>query len=255
MNPINSIIAAGAVALAFGALQAKAQLPWGGTALPFSLASGYQFEPINFNLTAKVQALSNTNSGGDASIYIYTFKTEKITTQSILKAAAVACGTNWPTGAKLALDLQSGDVFVVDKTGTNPLFDLTQGINTDTNEVYVSLSFNVDDLVIGGKQGPVLGKLTTIEPISWEINCYLAGVENVYLSFSGNDTSVFSTTGTSATQTDDAAVLGSGQIGDSDASISGEITGSGSWKPAPPPQESGGFGGTIYNGGVTMSTL
>jgi hypothetical protein len=90
-----------------------------------------QFTELNFSLVAAQQVhLTPIVLEG-------TIKTSKITNKELLSFLATAINTNWPAGAQLAL--RGSDIYVVDKTGTNGVFDLTIGMNVgDTNVVYFS---------------------------------------------------------------------------------------------------------------------
>jgi hypothetical protein len=239
MKLIKSLIVAGSVAVTLGALQANAQ---SFPSLPFSTGSTNQFETLNINLTAKIQSLYNTNSTGNTNISVSTLKTEKITTAAVLNALASAYNTNFPAGSKLALDLLSGDVFVVDKTGQNPIVDVSVGIDNDTN--YVNVTFSPQDIsdqdwagyyvVVADKQnqkGPVLNSQTTLATVTCVVDVWTRD-QYVYLVVSGNDTSVFKATAKAATESDAVTVSGFGYIGNSDASVEGQVTGAGSWKAA-----------------------
>lgn len=231
MKLIKSLVVAGAVAFAMGALQANAQsLP----SAPFPLT--YQFEPLSISLSVTAQALLNTNAS-NTNVTVSTFKTEKITTQSILKALEACYNTNWPTGAKLALDLQSGDVFVVDKTGKNPIVDVSEVVDTSSN--YVNVSFGPynpvsDYAVIGDRfqHGPIVERQTTSVPVELYISLYATGRVSFGFDVYGIDTSVFKATATTASQTDNANIWGYGGVWDSNATAQGQVSGSGAWKAA-----------------------
>ena len=233
MKLIKSLIVAGSVAVTLGALQVQAEsiLP----SLPFSVAGTNQFEALTINLTIKTQALVSTNVAGNTNVLTSNFKTQKISNQTILQASAVALNTTWPAGAKLALDLESGDVFVVDKTGQNPIYDLSVGVDSETNEVYFTVCPDTEYAVVTGKEyskGRVLQTQTTILPIKFEFAAYKDGVEDTWFEFRGNDTSVFSATAKTASQTDDVSISGFGYVWDSNSSVSGQVSGAGSWKAA-----------------------
>jgi hypothetical protein len=95
-----------------------------------------QFTKLSFSLVAAQQVhLTPIVLEG-------TIKTSKITNKDLLSFLATALNTNWPAGAQLAVD-NSGDIYVVDKTGTNGVFDLTVGMNVgDTNVVYFSVDYD-----------------------------------------------------------------------------------------------------------------
>ena len=232
MKTIKSLILAASVALAFGAFHAEAQ---SFPTLPFTVTN--QFEPINFNMTVYLQLVStNTNVAAVVS--------EKMTTATLLKSFAIAFGvTNWPAGAKLALELQSGDVYVVDKTGKKPIFDLSNGTNDiegTTNSIYDEVFFRLEPLgnsLIAGKvnqRGSLTDSEATYMPIQFEYKDVQAATD---MFFYGLDVSVYKLTSKQvATQTDYAYLSGSGTLGASplgaiDAVSTGQFSGSGSWKP------------------------
>ena len=94
-----------------------------------------QFTEINFSLIAAQQVILTPRVLED------TIKTSKITNKALLNYLATAINTNWPAGAQLAL--RGSDIYVVDKTGTNAVFDLTVGMNVgDSNVVYFSVDYD-----------------------------------------------------------------------------------------------------------------
>ena len=94
-----------------------------------------QFTEINFSLIAAQQVILTPGVLED------TIKTSKITNKALLNYLATAINTNWPAGAQLAL--RGSDIYVVDKTGTNAVFDLTVGMNVgDSNVVYFSVDYD-----------------------------------------------------------------------------------------------------------------
>ena len=108
--------------LAFWAINAKAQVL-------------QKLPTLNFSLIAAQQGLDVSETSSN--VFVSTIKTVKITNQDILKFLAMALNTNWPAGAQLARF--ATDIFVVDKTGTNLVFDVSTGINAgDTNVVFFS---------------------------------------------------------------------------------------------------------------------
>ena len=133
--------------LAFAAIVAVLAL-WAsnGKATP---EIAYQFEKLNFSLTALQPEINipETSYGNDEAA---TIKASKITNKDLLRFLATAFDTNWPAGAQLALDNLRRDIFVVDKTGTNPVFNVSTGINIgDTNVVY--FSFDSDRTVVSSQ--------------------------------------------------------------------------------------------------------
>ena len=93
------------------------------------------FPKLNFSLSAAQQGLDESERSSN--VFVSTIKTSKITNKDILKFLASALNTNWPAGAHLA---RAGGIVVVDKTGTNIVFDVSTGINVgDTNVVFFTL--------------------------------------------------------------------------------------------------------------------
>jgi hypothetical protein len=228
MKFIKSLIITGSVVLALGALQAKAQF----TQLPFPLA--HQFEPLNLSLVlSKQQAL---NSNATATATVSTVQNIKLTTPALLGILAQAYNMTWPTGAKLAIDFaNNGDIYVVDKTGTNAIFDVSQGVYDTNNNNYVYFYFQTDGYsVISGKQDSralIADKTTSTFQITFTLEVEVNGFEEYSLMFAGIDTDVFQLTSANvASQTDHMTVTGDGIINGSDAEVTGTISGSGSWK-------------------------
>ena len=251
MKLIRLLMVAGSVALAFSAFQAKAQ-PF--PLLPFALP--YQFEPLNFSLIVSTQALdgSQVSSG----VFVSTIKSEKITSQGLLKYLATACNTNWPKGAKLALNINDMDIYVVDKTGASPVFNLSEGIDDEANTNRVYLSFEAHNSIIEGKQdsgGYVTGKATSFFEVFFYLYVEQNGVAETSLDFYGLDADVFKlTSANAATETDNATVTGDGWIQQSQAEVNGQVSGSGSWKVASGQEEFGGFE-DLYPGGASPILL
>lgn len=230
MKSIKTLIVAGCVAISLAALQAKAQF----IQLPFPVA--HQFEPLNFNLVVSQQALVNSNPS--ANVTVSTTKNEKLTTQSILSLLAQAYGTNWPSGAKLAIDFANDwDIFVVDKTGTVPIFDVSQGVYDTNANNYVYLYLQTDgSSVVSSKaqtnsKGRTTYHATTTFDITFTLEVEVNGNEETRLEFSGLDTDVFQlSVANVASQTDHMPVAGDGMINGSTAEVSGGVSGSGTWK-------------------------
>jgi hypothetical protein len=91
------------------------------------------FPKLNFSLSAAQQGLDVSERSSN--ITISTIKTSKITNKDILKFLATALNTNWPAGAQLAR--AGGIIVILDRTGTNIVFNVSTGINVgDTNVVF-----------------------------------------------------------------------------------------------------------------------
>jgi hypothetical protein len=106
---------------------------------PVRAAAAYFLEPLNFKLTvAQQQIVTHTNN-----YPTFTINSAKLTNKGLLSLLASAFDTNWPTGANLALDRWSGNIYVVDATGTNPVFNASQGISLDdTNVAFFRCEFD-----------------------------------------------------------------------------------------------------------------
>ena len=209
----------------------------------------YQFEKLNFSLTAAQQEINipETSYGNDDAA---TIKASKITNKDLLRFLATAFDTNWPAGAQLALDNLRRDIFVVDKTGTNPVFNVSTGINIgDTNVVY--FSFDSDGIVFSSKDvrlvetnespGPFSinsGTETSFGKIFLHLFNEQNGITNTDLYFDGlNTVESHSITflinnkitghGTTSEQ---APVAGDGTFNDEWTVVKGKVTGSEKWE-------------------------
>jgi len=104
-------------------------------ALAIWAANAQAFPKLNFSLVAVQQDLDVSEKSSN--FFVSTLKTSKITNKEILQFLATALNTNWPAGAQL---VQGVDMLVVDKTGTNILFDVGRGVNIgDTNVVFFTM--------------------------------------------------------------------------------------------------------------------
>jgi len=240
------------VALAFGASNAKASIlaPLApidpvSTVPPFApplpippLQFYYQFEILNFNLAASRQGLGNSETSSN--VFVSTIKTSKITSKDLLSFLAAAFNTNWPTGAQLALDHSSGCIFVVDKTGTNPVVNVTTGINIgDTNVVYFSI--DADPVVFAGMENnnhSMIVMQTSYGKVFFHLFIEQNGIANTDLSFDGLDTTEYNLTRNYIViQSDEASVTGDGAYNGTWTVVTGNVTGSGTWNfPPPMPQ-------------------
>jgi hypothetical protein len=231
-----------------------------------------RFEKLNFSLVAMQQEIDDSGPPGPyGNVLLPNIETSKITSKALLKYLATALNTNWPDGAQLALisTVVPGeghafpefvrDIFVVDKTGTNPVFDVSMGVNIgDTNVVY--FSFDSDATVFSSKSAS-LEKINEILRFtagtdSGKIFFHLFdeqnGITNTDLYFDGiNATKFHSNTILTTnkltmheTTNEQAPVSGDGTFDEKWAVIKGEVTGSMEWKgfqirlfpnPSPPP--------------------
>ena len=213
-----------------------------------------RFETLNFSLVAMQQEIDDSGpSGPYGNVLLPNIETSKITSKDLLKYLATALNTNWPAGAQLALgeiEVPSGqgygpafiqDIFVVDKTGTNPVFDVSTGINVgDTNVVY--FSFDSDGTVVSSKS--VTKELlritagTEFGKIFFHLFDEQNGITNTDLYFEGLNTIKFhsnmaSTTNKIAehgTTSEQAPVTGDGTFNDEWTVVKGKVTGSEKWE-------------------------
>jgi hypothetical protein len=206
---------------------------------------GYRFETLNFSLTAAQQGQGFEYSETSSNVFVPTIKTLRITTKDLLSLLATAFDTNWPAGAQLALDDYSREIFVVDETGTNPVFSVSTGINVgDTNVVY--FGFDSDTPVFTSKAWLVeknsklyhLTEGTHFERIFFHLFDERNGITNIDLNFDGLDvaettTSIYSTTNTtpvSFTISEAALVAGDGIFNTGVWTVvKGKVTGSAKW--------------------------
>ena len=195
-----------------------------------------QFTKLNFSLIAEQQVVLTPGVLTD------TIKTTKITNKDLLSYMATALNTNWPAGAQLAV-VGAGDIFVVDKTGTNPIFNLTMGIydDRDTNVVYFSVDYDAtlfysEKSVSLEKKNELLHswKITRLGKIFFHLFNEQNGVTNTDLYFDGlNTTKSRSTTVITTNQTilqiiidEEAPVTGDGTFNDEWTVVKGKVTGS-----------------------------
>jgi hypothetical protein len=229
--------------LAFAAIAAVLAL-WAsnGKATP---EIAYQFEKLNFSLTALQPEINipETSYGNDEAA---TIKASKITNKDLLRFLATAFDTNWPAGAQLALDNLRRDIFVVDKTGTNPVFNVSTGINIgDTNVVY--FSFDSDRTVVSSQSVSLemtkellrVAAGTDFGKIFFHLFNEQNGIINTDLYFDGLNTIKFHSitilitnkiTGYGTTS-EQAPVTGDGTFNDEWTVVKGNVTGSAKLEP------------------------
>jgi hypothetical protein len=229
--------------LAFAAIVAVLAL-WAsnGKATP---EIAYQFEKLNFSLTALQPEINipETSYGNDEAA---TIKASKITNKDLLRFLATAFDTNWPAGAQLALDNLRRDIFVVDKTGTNPVFNVSTGINIgDTNVVY--FSFDSDRTVVSSQSVSLemtkellrVAAGTDFGKIFFHLFNEQNGIINTDLYFDGLNTIKFHSitilitnkiTGYGTTS-EQAPVTGDGTFNDEWTVVKGNVTGSAKLEP------------------------
>jgi len=226
--------AAIAVVLALWASNAKAQ-PIGPEL--------EQFTKLNFSLIAEQQVILTPG------VLEGTIKTSKITNKELLSFLATALNTNWPADAQLALS--GSDIFVVDKTGTNPIFNLTMGIYDvrNTNVVYFSVDYDatlfyLDKSVSLEKANELTpsGTVTRLGKIFFHLFNEQNGITNTDLYFDGlnttksRSTTVITTNKTILHQTinEEAPVTGDGTFNDEWTVVKGKVTGSAKQELVPP---------------------
>jgi hypothetical protein len=229
MKLIKSLIIAGAVALTLEAFQAGAQ----SSPVPH-IAVTYQFEPLNFSLAITEQNLNNVEQSTNG-VYVSTASSQKLTTPMIVQFLGEAFGSNWPTGAKLALNNMDQNIYIVDKTGTNPVFNVSQGINVGGTNI-VHFTFSANGAVVEGKWGmhaSVVQKDTDLRQVFFDLLVEQEGVVQVNLYFYGMDTSNYAQASTGiVTQHDIVNVTGDGTAFGNNLEINGNVSGSGTWRAA-----------------------
>jgi hypothetical protein len=210
-----------------------------------------RFETLNFSLVAMQQEIDDSGpSGPYGNVLLPNIETSKITSKDLLKYLATALNTNWPAGAQLALGEIEGpfgirDIFVVNKTGTNTVFDVSTGINVgDTNVVY--FSYDSDRSVVSSKSVSLektnellrVTAGTEFGKIFFHLFDEQNGITNTDLYFEGLNTIKFhsnmaSTTNTIAehgTASEQAPVTGDGTFNDEWTVVKGKVTGSEKWE-------------------------
>jgi hypothetical protein len=221
-------LAAMFIALTSGIFCAKAQNVY--PTLPFPVTN--QFETLNFSLTVTKQGIIGLPVS--ATVTATEVTTSKMNNQGILAFLESAFNTNWPTGAKLALDIQSQDIFVVDKTGTNPIFNASTGINDVTNTNVAYFVFQTGSPVFSNRKdtsGRVLQE-TDHKIVVFHLFNEINGTNDTDIYLSGLATTSFRTTSaSSAMQSEEALIYGQGIFQNMAwAAVSGNVTGSGAWR-------------------------
>lgn len=195
-----------------------------------------EFEKLNFSLVATQQGLDNSQTSSN--VLVSTIKTSRITSKDLLNFLAKGFNTNWPAGAQLALENVSQEIFVVDKTGTNPVFDCSAGINAGgTNVVY--FRFMNDTTVFRGKTvitaTNVLQTQAHFGMVFFNLFSEQDGITNTDLYFEGLDAATVNSHAVNTTETitwrDTVPVAGDGTLGNATWTVvKGRVTGSGKWK-------------------------
>lgn len=113
--------------LAFCATSAKA----------YSIGMETNYDTVTFSATIATNAITEYTTNGIKSVV----KSEKLVTKDLLNLLSNGdfAGMPFPTGSKLVIgwDWNAGDLLVVDKTGTNVLYDATAGNPTN----FVTINF------------------------------------------------------------------------------------------------------------------
>jgi hypothetical protein len=236
-----------------------------------------RFEKLNFSLIAAQQELENSETSSN--VFVSTIKTSKITNKDLLSFLATTLNTNWPDGAQLALgevevtvEGTNGlgyahaairDIFVVDKTGTNPVFDVSTGINVgDTNIVYFSMdsdpavfrskvevkgkliAFTITNEIgsgigiDGGSSGTTSDSGSNFGKIFFHLFEEQNGITNTDLCFEGLNAIEFHSNTVYTTnkiteyeiRSEQAPVTGDGTFNDEWTVVKGKVTGSMEWK-------------------------
>jgi hypothetical protein len=183
---------------------------WGESAT--GAPAGYNFRTLNFSLTAAQQVRESTGTASNT--YVFTTRTCRITSKTLLSFLATAFDTNWPAGAQLALDPFQSELFVVDRTGTNPVCNVSSGINVGgTNVAYFSfeadMPVSVDDIVGFEKHDELrdFRRDTEFRKVYYHLFNEQNGATNTDLAFDG--LSVVDACLTTAGATNPATVIGS----------------------------------------------
>ncbi|MGO8836685.1 MAG: hypothetical protein ACLQAH_04070 [Limisphaerales bacterium] len=203
-----------------------------------AIPTPYQFERLNFTLVVSHQVLNAVQIS--PTVEVSAFSNFRINNKDLLNLLATAFNTNWPEGARLALEINSEDIFVVDKTGTNPVFDVTIGIN-EPDPTYPSVVFFSHDsnpIVVNEKLKTGLSGTfhtrTTSGKIFFHLFCerdgtittdlYLDGLGKVVVNRS------FIPTSDTTTRQETIPVTGDGTFNSEWTVVKGAVTGSGKWK-------------------------
>jgi hypothetical protein len=194
----------------------------------------FQFEKLNFTLTATQQKLDNSETSPN--VFVSTVQTFKIGNKDLLSFLAMAFNTNWPAGAQLAMEINSGDMFVVDETGTNWIADVSNAGQGETNFGYFTVGSN--STVFSGKaenkQNGGSQTQTSSGKIFFHLYYQQDGIITTDLYFDGLGVSNFSKKIVNTTETmtrrDSIPVTGDGTFNMGIWTVvNGGVTGSGKW--------------------------
>jgi hypothetical protein len=201
--------------------------------------ASFQFEKLNFTLTATQQELDNSEMSPN--VFISTVQTFRINNKDLLSFLATAFNTNWPSGAQLAMEINSEDIFVVDKTGTNLIADVSNVGRGATNFGYFTVGFN--STVFSGKAVNKPNGRSQTQTSSGKVFFHLHYQQNdiptTDLYFDGLGASKFSKKIVDITETmtqwDKIPVTGDGTFDNTWTVVKGKVAGAGKWKgPLPP---------------------
>jgi hypothetical protein len=196
--------------------------------------ASFQFEKLNFTLTATQQELDNSEMSSN--VFVSTVQTFKISNKDLLSFLATAFNTNWPAGAQLAMEINSGDVFVVDKTGTNFIADVSNAGQGETNFGYFTVGFN--PTVFSGKAVNKSNGGSQMQTSSGKVFFHLYyqqnGIPTTDFYFDGLGASKFSKKIVDITETmtqwDKIPITGDGTFDSTWTVVNGKVTGAGKWK-------------------------
>jgi hypothetical protein len=256
MKPNKTAFLAVVMVLAFGISDAQT-IPF-----PGPVTKAFEPEPLNFSLVASQTAYIDTPISTNYSRIGTNVFTEitisstavitnsMITSKKLLSFLATAFNTNWPEDVQLALDHWTGDIFVVDKTGTNPICDVSVGINFgDTDTTYFrctagSCEVYADKPVVHNRNNNNISyRQTSYAKVFFHLFSEQNGITYTDLNFDGLDKTDFQADKNNIIiQSDEASVTGDGhftdgleQIGTLEHMIviTGQMTGSGQWYSPP----------------------
>jgi len=190
-------------AFALMTLNASAATLSNGGALTVSWTLSQQLQPdeVIFQTTTKSATATNYISK-----YKATIKTSTLANATLLSLLANSFNTAFTTGTKLATD-SSGSVYVVDKTGSNIVLDVSAVVSVQTTITVISDSYS--DTKTVPKTGPTTESITGTR------------TETAFLQLSYDDSSRTTADGTQTTfqfyglsaETDDVTKnLGSGNF-------------------------------------------
>lgn len=195
----------------------------------------YEFETLNFNLIASRQAFVQVPISQSTTASKAIIRQSKLTTWDIMAVLAAAYGTNWPVGAKLALDRRTDAMYVFDRTGKNPVCNLTTGIDDGTNLV----CFNCDSHITVYADQPINPRFTCRQKLYGKMSFRLFVARNdlVYTDLRFDGATIGDqrmTAENQIIQDDSANITGDGLFSDGTLMmVTGQVTGTGRWPYTP----------------------